>query len=415
MKNRFDRFIKHSYALLVALILVTLASTFFIWTLPYMEVYRIEHPWLYLGLPLLTVFLWWDRKHPHDVLSTREEVRALSTASPGSRATTWAAGLKQIFMTLAAHLTGASIGREAVGLQLGGWSARLRATNGWYFGACLAAGFAIILGTPFAAAIFIFESKRWSLSWTDWLGIPLLAWLAYQASLLAGVSHGAYVPFGAVVTELQSIPILKLAVFLLILVVLSTLLAFLFLVSVRKVGARSQGPLAGLVLPLIFLSLVGGVFWYFSGSIEGLGLPGLGISILKTLPITEPSLFAISNHPLLFGVIKIFLTAAFVGIGLRGGEFTPLLVAGAMVSIGLGALMGLPIAGLLHLGLPLIWGIASKRPWTSAVIALEVFGFGAWGLLGVFVFALVFIGVRFGDFLGDRVFKSEAWRRGLYD
>lgn len=399
----------------VALILVTFTSTFFIWALPYMEACRVEHPWLYLCLPLLTLFIWWDRKHPQDVLSTREEVRALSRVSPGSRPTTWAAGLKQIFMTLGAHLAGASIGREAVGLQLGGWSARLRATNGWYFGACLAAGFAIILGTPFAAAIFIFESKRWSLSWTDWLGIPLLAWLAYQASLLVGVSHSAFVPFGAVVTELQSIPVLKLLIFLLALVILGTALAFLFLVLVRKVGSRKSPHLSGLILPLVFLSLVGAVFWYFSGSVEALGLPGLGISILKTLPIAEPALFSISNHPLMFGVIKVLLTAAFVGIGLRGGEFTPLLVAGAMVSIGLAALMGLPIAGFLHLGLPLVWGIASRRPWTSAVIALEIFGFGAWGVLGVLVFALVFAGVRLGDLAFGRLFKSEAWRHGLYD
>ncbi len=384
-----------------------------------MESIRLENPWVYLLMPALYVFIWWDQKTPGDRLSAREEIRAIATRAPGLRLVTIAAGIKQIFMTLAAHLTGASLGREAVGIILGGWSARLRAANGWYFGACIAAGFAIVLGTPFAAAVFVFESKKWSLSWTDWLGVPLLAWLAYQFSIAVGVTHGDVISFAAVMTELQSVSVFKMLIFLSILITLATVLAALFQVSVDRITrfrSRHEGPtLRAALFPLLFLTLSGLAFWHFAERVEALGLPGLGIGVLKGLPLTEPEAFGALNHPILFGVIKVLLTAGFVGIGLRGGEFTPLLISGAMVSVGLGAILKIPIAGLLHLGLPLIWGIAARRPWAAGVIALELFGFGGWGILGPLIFVLVFLGIRLGDFAIGKALRSEVWTRGLYD
>ncbi|CAN5506517.1 hypothetical protein BH10BDE1_BH10BDE1_13060 [soil metagenome] len=398
----------------MAFVIAVLSSSFFTWALAHVTDYRIAHPYLMFAMPLLILAIWWDRKVPADVISTRAEVKALHDASSNpNRPVSIAAGLKQIFKTLAAHLVGASVGREAVGLQLGGWSARLRKTRGWYFGACLATGFAIVLGTPVTAAFFVFESKKWRLGWQSWIGVPFLAYLGYRISLLIGVSHIEYHPFTTTWSELMSIGFARLIPFVIVLVASSVVLSFLFLKSLERASKRPAGLLNGLVLPLIFLCAVTFVYSMLGfARMESMGLPGLGTQAIGPIFLLEPSLVEVFTHPLLMAVLKVFLTASFVGIGVRGGELTPLLFAGAALSVGLALLFGFPIASFVSLGFPMIWGIAARRPITAGILALEIFGFGPYAALGIFVALAVWSGVMVGDLVAK---KSTAWRRGLYD
>ena len=255
-------------------------------------------------MPVLIIFIVWDQFQKADLLSSRAEISQLNELNTSPRPVSWFAGLKQIVMTLSAHLVGASVGREAVGIQLGGWAARLRHSRGWYFGACLAAGFAIVLGTPFAAAIFIFESKRWKLNWKELLGIPVLSWIAFRLSVFVGVSHVEYRTFDATLSELRSISYTNLAVFFISLIACSVLLSLLFLTSVERAGRRKPGKLNHVFLPLLFLGAVGLVFGYFGAQAERTGLPGLGVAILPGLWLVEPDFFTVFNHPFLFGVVK---------------------------------------------------------------------------------------------------------------
>lgn len=412
----------------MAYLLVILTTSVFTWGLAQVQAYRLDHPEMMLGLPLLILLIAWDRARPQDVLSTRDEMRPLHEVSP-PRPVRGAAGIKQIALTWAAHLVGASVGREAVGLQLAGWATRLRATRGWYFAACLATGFAIVLGTPFAAAVFVFESKKWNLSWTDWVGIPLLAWMGYRISTFVGVEHVEFQQFAVVFPEFAPIGWLQLLFYAAILVIVATALSFLFLYSLARASRRQPGMMNSIVLPFLFLSTVAIVFYVLGWShVEAMGLPGLGTQVLPGLAQLEPDFVTVFKHPLLFGVVKVFLTAAFVGIGVRGGELTPLLVAGAMVAVGLGVIFHFPVAGFVAIGFPLIWGIAARRPFAAAILAIELFGFSPWAVIGIVTFLMVSAGVRLGDLIDSSLAKRYSvqiktgektrlnlWRRGLYD
>ncbi len=400
----------------MALLLTILSASFFTWALTYVETYRVEHPWILCLIPLIIIGVIWDRVRPKDVLSTGEEVRALNLLDGNAhRPVSWLAGIKLVFMTLAAHLLGASVGREAVGMQLGGWASRLRKSRAWNLSACIAAGFAIVIGTPFAAAVFIFESKRWRLSWNDCVGIPLIAWLAFRISEFIGVRHTEYRSFAAVSTELRTINFEKQAIFLTLLVLISTGLSALFLHSLARASRRKPGILNQYVLPVLFLCTIAVVYGWLGARAEATGLPGLGIHLLPSIQISEPDTYNVFNHPLLLGVLKVFLNAAFVGIGVRGGEMTPLFFAGAMTAVGLGALLGLPIAGLVPLGFTVLWGITARRPVTAGILAIEIFGFSPWGSLGVLIAVLVFAGMKFGDFATRwRPNAARTWKRGLY-
>jgi H+/Cl- antiporter ClcA len=407
----------------VAFLIVVFSASFFTWALPLVTDYRLGHPMLIFAMPLLIGLIWWDRHKPQDVISSRSEVTALRDSPQGPpRPIRIVAGLKQIFKTLLAHLVGASVGREAVGLQLGGWSGRLRNAKGWYFAGCIAAGFAIVLGTPVTAAVFVFESKRWRLDWRHWLGVPTLAFLGYRLSLVLGVTHSEYHPFSTTWTELVSIGWLRLVPFALVLIASSGLLSFLFLKSLERAAKRPPGVLNGLVLPMIFLCTVTFVFNAVGfAQVESMGLPGLGTQALGPMFLIEPDLVRIFSHPLLMAVLKVFLTAAFVGIGVRGGELTPLLFSGAALSVGLGLLFGFPIASMVSIGFPLVWGIAARRPLAAGVLALEIFGFGPFASLGIFVAIAVFCGVKLGDSLAALWNRNRpkdspsAWSRELYD
>ena len=380
------------------------------------QAYRLDQTWLLFTMPLLIFSILWDRWKPEDVLSSRSEITALRHRNLNSRPVSWWAGIQQIIMTLFAHLVGASVGREAVGIQLGGWAGRLRGTRGWYFGGCLAAGFAIVLGTPIAAALFVFESKRWHSGWREFVGIPLLSYLAYRFSTLVGVTHVEYRTFDVTFTELRSIPLASLFAVLTSLVLAAAGLSVLFLWSVDRAARRKKNVVGQILIPLIFLTLVGLTFGYFGARVESTGLPGLGVAVLPNLWLAEPDFFTVFNHPLLFGVLKVFLTAAFVGLGVRGGELTPLLFAGALIAVGLAALFHLPIASFVALGFPVLWGIAARRPLTAAILAVELFGFSPWGLLALLIFTLVFAGIKICDFsLKGFPHLARVFARGLYD
>ncbi len=400
----------------MALLLTIVSASFFTWALPHVEKYRVEHPWILCLLPLIIIGIIWDRLRPADVLSTGEEVRALNLLDGNvHRPVSWFAGVKLVFVTLSAHLLGASVGREAVGMQLGGWASRLRKSRAWNLSACVAAGFAIVIGTPFAAAIFIFESKRWRISWSDCVGIPLIAWLAFRISQLIGVTHSEYRSFATVSTELRSINFERSAVYLSLLVLMSTALSALFLHSLSRASRRKPGILNQYVLPILFLAIIATVFGWLGSRAETTGLPGLGVHLLPAIQISEADTFNVFNHPLLLGVLKVFLTSAFVGIGVRGGEMTPLFFAGAMTAVGLGALLNLPIAGLVPVGFAVLWGITARRPVTAGILVIEIFGFSPWGSLGVLIAALVYAGMKTGDFATQwRPSAERVWRRGLY-
>ncbi len=397
-------------AFVLSYILVVLSASLFTWSLSRVEEFRLSHPFLLFALPLLIVLVGLDRRQKADVLTTRREVLALRDQT--IRPVSFLAGIKQIAFTLMAHALGASVGREAVGLQLGGWSARLQKTHDWFFGVCLAAGFAIVLGTPWAAAVFIFESRKWRVEKKAWFLIPLLAWIAYRVSLLLGVEHSLYHQFAATESELIAVGATNLAALAVSLVIFGSLLSAAFLFLVERVTKSANS----LFVPLIFLGATLVLFYIvgFSQS-EGMGLPGLGVSAFDRLAGLDPSQSMVWYfHPVSIAVAKVALTAGFVGIGVRGGELTPLLAAGSMLAVGLGLFFGIPVSGLVAIGFPLVWGIAARRPVTAGVLAMEVFGSGGWGGLGVITMLLVVIGLK----LGDKLLKNKdpgTWRRGLYD
>lgn len=407
----------------MAFFIAVFSASFFTWALPLVEAFRVAHPDVMLAMPLLVFLIWWDRTKPDDVLSTRAKVAFLQKdAHHLPRKVSIAAGLKQIGFTLITHAVGGSVGREAVGLQLGAWAARLRGARGWYFGACMAIGFAIVLGTPVAAAIFIFESKRWRLTWIEWAGVPLLAWLGYRLSLLLGVIHPELYAFNTTITELQSLGHFNFVIFTIALITLSTFVSFLFLRSLHFVATKAAGGRRHLHFAVGALCVVTVAFYFIGFSkVDALGLAGLGTRGLYALWTMDPLTVTLGTHPLVIALFKVLLTAVFVGLGLRGGELTPLLVAGGLIAAGIAVALGYPVAGVVALGFSLVWGITARRPITAAILAIEIFGFAPWGAIGVFVLIATWLGIKAGDYIGLYARRGGVdtgpgfWRRGLYD
>lgn len=402
----------------MAYLLAVFSSVFFAISLSHVTRFRAAHPEAFWLIPFLVLFVWWDRRRPDDVLSSREEVRALAQARPGAenripRPTTWAAGLKQVFFTLIAHAAGASIGREAVGIQMGAWAARLREKESWYFSICLATGFSVVLGTPWAASVFVIESMKSRPKVFDLASLCFLVWLADKIAGHLGVQHVFDISFAASASGLLSAGVAKLVLSALVLSFLATGLGFLFQFLVFKIHEVCRRPKLGTFLILSYFVSVAGLFIFLGGpKVESLGLSGLGTQVLPSLVDFDFQLLSENRHPIVIALIKVLLTAGFVGFGLRGGEMTPLLVSGSLLAVGVGVLFGLPTAGLAAIGFPLVWGISARRPFTAAVLAGELFGFAPWGASAVIVFAIVSLSLWVGDRAAG---TGRLWRRGLYD
>ena len=266
--------------------------------------------------------------------------------------------------TVAAHLFGASVGREGTALQMSAGladnAARLRRIKGVtrreLLVAAVAGGFGAVFGVPVAGAVFALEVQS----------IGRVRFEAVLASFTAAFAGDRVVRFlghehavrDAVSLEVDTWLVLRVAVAGLAFGGAAALFVWLTH-RVKSLAARIPWP------PLRAAA---------AGAIVVAGAVVLGRQYLSlSLPLAAAALSGAAVAPLAW-LAKIAFTAVCLGAGLPGGEVTPLFVIGALLGATLAGPLGLPVGALAAIGFVAVFGAAANTPIACTILFVELFG-----------------------------------------
>jgi H+/Cl- antiporter ClcA len=347
--------------------------------------FRLDHREIVWGLPLAgaALGLVWSRAGGRATGGTALVVDV--TRRGGPRLPLRLAPLA-IAGTWVAHLFGASVGREGVGLQVAGalTDATLRrtdeSTRRIALVASLAAGFAAVFGVPAAGAVFALEiagPRRRSLPVV--VAVAVAAGTGHLVVSGLGHHHGSWPQLRLSLSALDLLRLLLLGVAM-------ALTGRLFHWAVRRVralGARRSRWLR---------ASVGGVAVLLGALVFGRDYLGLSVPLAVTA-------VAGVNTSWWRGFIKIGFTAVSLGAGFPGGEVTPLFVIGATTAAAVSSAIGLNVSAGAAVGFVTVFASVAAVPVTGVVLAVELFG---WAMFWPVVMAT----------LSARMFRG---RHGLYD
>lgn len=397
----------------MAYLLVILSSIFFYVSLQWVSDFRGSYTYLIFGLPALAVLLVAERRISRFRLSSREEVKGVS--DPDRPAVSFYAGILLIFQTLLVHVVGGSVGREGVGIQLGGWAARWAKAPSWYRAGCIATGISVIFGAPVTAAVFIFETslvQKKKIDWKEIVAVPIMAIGADLIVHAIGIRHFQFPQFSFL--SLQQLLNLKGLVVLAVFSVLVTAFSASFLLISSSVTSRVQimSDRSLAFSASVFLAVFMLVAFHFG---DAAGLTGLGIQIWPWLYSGEGPPIEIGPTLLLLAILKVTFTAGFSGLGFKGGEVTPMLAVSSLIGVFLSTAPMGSIPVISAIGFSCIWGVSARRPLVAAALGYEYFGGAA-----VFAGLITYISLKLGDAIFNSGFlRSEkvrsAWHNGLYD
>ncbi len=292
-----------------------------------------------------------------------------------------------IFLTsTAAHLCGASVGREGAAVQIAGGLAgavqRFFRLSPSYqrplLLAGIAAGFGAIFGTPLAAAVFALEApspKHWRLRF---LPLCLLSSFAGDAACRAwGTHHAAYPSF---LPNWNGVLQPSFVAALLLISLGSGWIALLYLWLAETLKALFQKARHWWMPPLLAGTALA-LLAQFSVTTDYLGL---GVWSPSSNALTLGSAFDPSGVHAFSWLHKLMLTALCLSGGFKGGEVTPLFFVGATFGNALATTLGLDPAAFAAFGFVAVFAAASHTPVAGIFLAAELFG-----IRGAPCFALV--------------------------
>ena len=298
------------------------------------------------------------------------------------------------------HLFGGSAGREGTAVQMGGTIAdvvvavvaRVRTVTSPVRHALLlagiAGGFGSVFGTPVAGAIFALEV---AVAHKMGLRPALAALLASTVGSLVGNevlhalggAHGTYPILAALPLDLG----------------LAIRFAFLGLAVgvVAKVFMGLMARIKKLVAPL--------APWQ-RGVVGGLAIVGIWLVIPGTSPLLGLSVPVLEQAAgggdvvVYAFALKVLLTAITLGIGLIGGEVTPLFVMGATLGIVCAGPLGLPPDQAACAALAAMFGACATTPIALIFMVVELCGAG--GILAQSIVVVVATAVVRGQSIYPR-------------
>ncbi len=280
------------------------------------------------------------------------------------------------FTSTAAHLCGASVGREGAAVQIAGGLAaflqRLFRLSPRYQRPLLlsgvAAGFGAIFGTPLAAAVFAIEGpspKHWRLRF---LPLSLLAGFAGDAACRAwGTHHAAYPAFPPDWSGFLQ-PLFVAA--LLLMSLCSGWIARLYLWLAETLKAVFQKARHWWVPPLLSGTALA-LLAQFPVTTDSLGL---GVWSSNPNAVTLGTAFQTGGAYPWSWLLKLTLTALCLSGGFKGGEVTPLFFVGATFGNILATTLGAEPSTFAALGFVAVFAAASHTPVAGICLAAELFG-----------------------------------------
>jgi len=261
------------------------------------------------------------------------------------------------FASIATHLLGGSAGREGVGVLMGIGNTNIfkksAIDNKTLIFCGITAGFSSIFGTPLAAIFFPFELLRTHPRKEKkiFLLAVLASFSSYYTTILLGTTHNfRYIDF--IMSE-------KIFFLMLISIPACTAGAILFMKAQSYISFHFKKPL---IIFSITLFLVLLVFYFNLYDYMGIGAGFI-----------EGSFF--NQRFLKDFFIKLFFTAVTIGVGLKGGEVTPLFFMGSSLINALNGFFKFASFSVSSaLGMFSFFAASTLTPVTSSVMAYEYYG-----------------------------------------
>jgi H+/Cl- antiporter ClcA len=358
------------------------ASSFFLHALNFVTQLRFNNPILIVLLPLFGVGLSLFIKFAPNAITSGLPNLFYNTKTPLHPMLT----LFQFFASIGTHLFGGSAGREGVGIQMSiglfsfleKWDVYFKQNREKLISMAIAAGFAAIFGTPFAAIVFSLEIYRFHYlkDKTVLLTIVLCAFVAYAVGFVIGPSH-----FHFLVDFTWSS---EIVIYILIAGLSAGIGANFY-----NYGLKFYNRILSYCFPshlqrmCIGSSLIILLVFYF----KLFDYIGIGTHVIETA-FTQ----AMNFDSFFF---KCLLTIMTLALGFKGGEATPLFFMGLALSNSTAAILGYSNFALSSaLGFTALFGALTATPLACAVMGGELFGYeiGFISLLSCFVARFFMLG-----------------------
>jgi len=319
-------------------------------------------PWLALP-PVGVLVVWLYQRWGQDVLGGNnlllEQIHAPKQRTPLRMA------ILILFSTWLGHLSGASVGREGSGVQIGGTladnlAALLRvgaARRRLLLIAGISASFAALFGTPMAAALFAVEVLMiGGLGYAAIFPALVAAITAHMLCQSLGLQHGHYQQRSQLLFDVPT------ALRVMLLAGCCALVARCFSFLMRLFTRYSLKWLKNAYWRAAFAGVVMcAALWLFGAKYAGLGEETIRQSFVQVQGV---EVFA----------LKMLLTAFCLALGFKGGEVTPLFFTGATLGSALAWYVGLPLDVAAAIGFVGVFCAASNTPLACTVLAVELFG-----------------------------------------
>lgn len=272
-----------------------------------------------------------------------------------------------IVSTWITHLFGGSAGREGVAVQIGGTVSHaiakklnMNKSSKIFLVAGMAAGFAGLFQTPFAAIFFAMEVLVvGSLEIGALFPSIIAAFVASYTSHALGLEK-----FGVkldVSYELSITFLLKLMLIGVIFGVVGGLFAYLLNYCKTYFASIFENPIKKILILGVILSIA--LLILHQGRYAG-----LGTNIIQQC-------FTTGEINYYDWLLKFILTILTISAGFQGGEVTPLFTIGASLGAVVAGIMGIPIEFAAALGYAALFGSATNTILAPIFIGVEVFGY----------------------------------------
>lgn len=359
---------EHTKAALLSVAVGTLAGNVcaaFLFALSYVTELRLAQPEILYASPLLglLVGLLTHFVGRGDSLSVDA---VLEGVHEPRKAVLLRTGAVVFVASLLSHLAGASVGREGVGVLLGGVCASFVAralkvsqeATRILLLAGISAGFTGTFGTPLAGLVFALELASFGrVSYHGLLAVTVAAVASLLTTHLWPIQHASF-PVG----DIPALGALSAshALFAGVLFGLAGLLFLWCLRASEKIAKRwlpwpwIRPAVAGVVLAGLFVATQSQTFF-------GLGLPTIEESFNTPLPWWA-------------SFFKSGLTAFSLGFGFKGGEVTPLFFVGSTLGNALDGILLLPYPLLAAMGLVSVLSGVTNTPLAGVLLGMELFG-----------------------------------------
>lgn len=336
------------------------SCSLFLWLLSMVTELRINWPILIFFLPvfaLIQTFI--NTRFDAINLSVPQILRSVKF---DKKEFDFRSSLFILFSSLGTHLFGGSAGREGVGLIMASSLTDHFSNKNLYYSrrsvlkASLAAGFSAMFATPLAGIFFAFEMTKF-----EKRDIPLCALSSFGALFVTYILKAPHTHYflGEINFSWNWILIV------LIVGIACGLGAMLFYYGLAIISFINNRIIKNRFL-MAFLSTA--LVSIIALALEQEQVLGIGIEEIQKSMISSVSG--------LDWILKLLLTVLTIGVGLKGGEVTPLFFMGATLSNFLGQNLGLDQISIWSaLGFVTFFSAAASSPLTAGFIALELFSY----------------------------------------